>query len=383
MNPKKILLVTRGFYPENSPRANRATELAKEFSRRGHEVTVLLPEKEVDYSSLLLQYPMTINTYPLRFKSLMVDHNTFIGKMKRKLGRLLFLMFEYPNIEITWKLKKKMKRSNAFDLMISIAVPHPIHWGIALARNPNNRIATTWVADCGDPYMGNTLESMPPPFYFSYFEKLFCRKADYISVPTIGSIKAYYPEFRSKFRVIPQGFSFDGLDLGEGNRSNAVPTFAYAGGLAAAGVRSPKKLIAYLLERKREFRFHVFSTNSQMLQAFAGQSPNIVLHQPVPRNELLKVLKGMDFLLNLDNGSKNQTPSKLIDYALTGRPILNIAADDPDFNRIDEFLEGNYTQRLLVENIEQHDIKNVASGFLGLTGDVRSYMPHIESTIHD
>jgi len=31
---KRILIVTRAFYPGNSPRANRATELAKELSRQ-------------------------------------------------------------------------------------------------------------------------------------------------------------------------------------------------------------------------------------------------------------------------------------------------------------------------------------------------------------
>ena len=40
---KKILIVSRSFYPENSPRSFRTTELAKEFARQGHDVTVFTP----------------------------------------------------------------------------------------------------------------------------------------------------------------------------------------------------------------------------------------------------------------------------------------------------------------------------------------------------
>ena len=37
MNPKKrILIVSRSFYPDNSPRAFRTAELSKEFARQGH-----------------------------------------------------------------------------------------------------------------------------------------------------------------------------------------------------------------------------------------------------------------------------------------------------------------------------------------------------------
>ena len=44
MNPKKrILIVSRSFYPDNSPRAFRTTELSKEFARQGHHVTVITP----------------------------------------------------------------------------------------------------------------------------------------------------------------------------------------------------------------------------------------------------------------------------------------------------------------------------------------------------
>jgi hypothetical protein len=93
-------------------------------------------------------------------------------------------------------VKKKLKTENAcYDLLISIAVPHTVHWGVAACRSTSHQIANTWVADCGDPYVGQENDSFKVPFYFSWVEKWFMRKADFISVPTNGAIAAYFPEF--------------------------------------------------------------------------------------------------------------------------------------------------------------------------------------------
>ena len=47
MNSKKILIVANFFYPEITPRAFRVHELVKEFCRCGHEVTLVIPNKEI------------------------------------------------------------------------------------------------------------------------------------------------------------------------------------------------------------------------------------------------------------------------------------------------------------------------------------------------
>ena len=73
----------------------------------------------------------------------------------------------------------------------------------------------------------------------------------------------------------------------------------------------------------------------------------------------------MDFLINFDNNNSVQLPSKLIDYAIAKRPILNIKN-----NLIKEdviaFINGDYTSALKIENINDYDIKNVATKFTDL-----------------
>ena len=53
----KIILVSNYFYPQNSPRAFRTTELAKAFSRQGHKVNVIVPSHGYDYTEFLNDYP--------------------------------------------------------------------------------------------------------------------------------------------------------------------------------------------------------------------------------------------------------------------------------------------------------------------------------------
>jgi len=65
----KILIVSRAFYPEISPRANRTTELAKEFARQGHQVKIILPKRDFDLEIFKTLYPsISIEEFgPLKF----------------------------------------------------------------------------------------------------------------------------------------------------------------------------------------------------------------------------------------------------------------------------------------------------------------------------
>ena len=371
MDKKKILIVGRTFFPEQSPRSFRTTELAKELARQGHQVEVLLPqniqekiENEFDNAlSIKFQY-----YGPLKWKAFGRSKICWIGDWKRKLGRLLFLLFEYPNIEIYYKLPQKLKRLKGYDLMVSIAVPHENHWAIAKVRTEANPIAKTWVADCGDPFMTNVLETIPPPFYFGALENSFLRKADFISVPTKTSAGAYNKLYRDKFRVIPQGFNFEEVKIVDSKPLHNCPTFAYAGGVSATGIRSLHQVIKVLKEIDKPFKFYIFGSNAKAVlnEVVKGYENEIILQNAIPRSKLLYKLSEMDFLVNLDNGTLLNTPSKLIDYALAQRPILNINPLHPNQEKIARFINGDYSEADVIENLQDYNISNVVAKFLKL-----------------
>lgn len=92
----------------------------------------------------------------------------------------------------------------------------------------------------------------------------------------------------------------------------------------------------------------------------------IVLREALPRERLIERLGAADFLINFDNTTSNATPSKLIDYAMTGRPILsfNDRTFDPDGFRA--ALRGDYRAQVRGIDLSQYDIRNVAAQFIDL-----------------
>jgi len=238
---------------------------------------------------------------------------------------------------------------------------------VAWARREENPIAKIWAADCGDPYMGFDIDWLSKPFYFKYLEKMFCRKANYITVPVEEAKDAYYSEFRNKIEVIPQGFKFDEIHVDhEKYHKNGVPLFAYAGNLLGGG-RNPYKLLDYLVKLDREFRFVIYTRKQEQISQYLNKADGrIEIRDYIPRGQLLQELSTMDFLVNLENGTTSQVPSKLIDYYLTGRPVLSIPSSDLDPGIVNRFLDGNYTEKYLFENMDRYRITNVCTQFLNL-----------------
>jgi hypothetical protein len=74
----------------------------------------------------------------------------------------------------------------------------------------------------------------------------------------------------------------------------------------------------------------------------------------------------MDFLLNIENRTAKMSPSKLIDYAMTGRPILSLDSFDLNQVALDQFLDSNYSQQLKLPALANYRIENVARQFIEL-----------------
>lgn len=369
MEKKKVLIVSRSFYPENSPRSFRTTELAKEMCRQGHDVTLYTYKNEAQHAPFEKEFGIKIKDLgKQKFKPVdLSSKNKFVFLFKRILNRMSLMLFEYPDIELMFKVKRALKKESGYDLLVSIAVPHPVHWGVAWARTKNNPIAKTWVADCGDGYMLELVhDSFKKLFYFKYLEKSFCRKADYISIPMISVKGNYYPEFHDKIVEIPQGFKFEDVQVEKNPPANQVPTFAFAG-VFMRGTRNPSKFVEYLLKTGKDFKFIVYTRNSDLLSPYMAQLKNrIEIRQYVPRLQLLHELSKMDFVINIGFDPQRHVPSKLIDYSLTGRPILCFDGEGLDEKVVDEFLNGNYTHAFSYPDIDKYRIENVCHKFLAL-----------------
>lgn len=370
-----ILIVSGGFFPNQSPRSFRTTELAKELARIGHTVTVVAQLENFNFDKFCLEHPiklvrLQVDSVYFRLIALIQSRSSFAARL---LNRILYQFFDFPNILFLKCIPRTLMGMGVHDVIISIAAPHAIHWGVDKSIRKKPDLTKMWIADCGDPYMMARLESFKRPFYFSYLERSFCSKCNFITIPIEGARNAYYPEFSEKIRVIPQGFNFDGVKLSPNLRNNCKPTFAYAGGLALKGVRNPTPLLDLLTTLQKDFEFHIYSPNldaipERFVKSLRGK---LFLHKSIPRLDLLFELSTFNFLVNFDNGSAFQLPSKLIDYALTQRPIINISSLEPNKEILLDFMAGDFSLAYRGTQLSDYDIKNVAQSFLDLASGIR------------
>lgn len=368
MENKKILITTNGFYPDISPRSFRATELAKELVRQGHDVAVLTHPRVGTAEFCKANGIEFKNLGDITWSTPTVRGTGIVRLFWRAIIRFSALLLEYPFIQIMPLMRKALKGESGYDLLISVAVPYPIHWGIAAVRNKKNPIAKIWVADCGDPYMGQENDTFKPPFYFSWLEKKFCRKADFITVPTAASIRGYYPEFHSKIRVIPQGFRFEDVRKYEGPLQKEKIIFGY-GGMFIPVRRDPTELLTFLnsLDDTYQFEFHIYTTTPHLVAPFVATSKGRIQLKPIVEREvLLFEMSKMNFVVNFENVGEIQTPSKLIDYAILEKPILSIKYGNFKASTVLEFLQENYQNAFQIENPSQYRIETVAKKFLKL-----------------
>lgn len=366
MDRKKILIISQTIFPAQYPRSYRASELAKELARQGYEVVLYAVLGDYDYSNFEIENNLKVKNIGkmcfAKLNSINSGNRTFIDKA---LGKLFNRALEFPDIELMFKIPAILKKEKNIDLLISVAMPHPIHWGCALASDLlKNKFPKVWIADCGDPYMGNKFRKNKPFFYFKYLEKWFCRKADFITIPIEGAREGYYPEFHNKIKIIPQGFKFEDNEAINSTPENSVPTFGYAGVFYRA-FRDPTLFLEFLTAVQEPFKFIIYTPDQTLIKPYLNRLAGKIEIRPyIPRNELLKILSRMDFLINIENGTEVQSPSKLIDYSLTKRPILSFTSDNIPKDAFFEFLAGNYSKQYHIDNIEQYRIENVAEKFL-------------------
>lgn len=364
-----ILIVSGYYYPEITPRAFRTTELVEELTRRGHKVTLAIPYREFDYLSYYKDSTIDI----VYFNKKRPHFRTEKGLMKVItiiFNKLSYYLFCYPDIQYVNQVYRCLKYlsnksvSPKFDLLISIAAPHSIHWGCDKFFKDKGPIASTWIADCGDPFMGNQV--FHHPFYFKYFEHSFCKDANYIVIPIESAKSAYYGIYHNKIRVIPQGFNFTPfLNIANNFQKSDVVKMAYAGAFYR-GYRDMMPLIKYLGQITQPFILYLFTPKSRLVDSYKQiLGSRLVIKDPIPRKALIFELSKMDFLINIGNKGNVQLPSKLIDYALAGRPILSVTYP-LNSKVIDEFLSSDFSHATKIDNIEDYNIINVVDKFLSL-----------------
>lgn len=359
----KILIISRNTWPLQGPRAFRTQELSEELARQGHDVTLYTVHGDFDYTEYerITGVKMCdINPrLPIGGNDGKNRYNLFTRFIYHYFHRLLI----YPDVEFHFLVDSIIRKESNVDLLITIALPHTIHTGAARSKKKHPEMfPKVWIADCGDPFFLNPF--MKVPNYFEKYERQWCESVDYIAVPTEGSKDGYFPEYREKIRVIPQGFDFSKTPIGTYVK-NEVPTFVFAG-TVHKGVRDPHSFMDFLLTFNQPYKFKMFMQTpleKRYEEESLGQIEYIV---GKGRKEVVYECSKADFLINITNPTLVQTPSKLIDYGISQRPVLDISNKFCDDSQFINFYNEDYSAQHKIDNLELYSIESVSQQFLNL-----------------
>ncbi|MCD8073149.1 MAG: hypothetical protein LUE10_08315 [Alistipes sp.] len=371
----KILMVSYFFTPEITPRAYRTAELAKALARRGNEVTLVLPNKtafaRIDpadkaYKNIRLVFAggRPIPGAAPRGRS----------RLRARLpGWLLRAILYFYNHEYFAKYDRELYRTLAslegdFDLLISISYPVAIHRAVMNAMRTNSRLgARVKVAEFSDPPLRGEYNSRFFPAY-GLFLKRAGRFFDKFIIPVENALPVYLPyKPHNEISVIPQGFDNSGITLVE-YRPHQRPTFALAGRFYR-NTRDPEPFFEFLARSGRDFHLVLYLIDRDpwfdaMIEKYNSLARGTIsVREPLPRDELIRQLSGMDFLVNHDFNYPTATPSKLIDYALAGRPVYSFRSDSFDPALARAFLDGDYSGATALPDPAFYDIDGIAARF--------------------
>jgi len=362
----KILIISRNTWPLQGPRAFRTAELSEQLAKLGHQVILYTIHGKYDYTEYEKSTGVIMRDIPHKLAITGNDgsfrYNLFDKFMYHYFHRLLL----WPEIEFYFAVDKIIRDNADADLLITIAVPHTIHSGAARSKKKHpNAFPKVWIADCGDPFFLNPF--MKAPKYFEKYERQWCETVDYIAVPTEGSKDGYFPEYREKIRVIPQGFNFSKTPIGIYTK-NEVPTFVFAGRVYP-GKRDVRSFMDYLLSRNHPYKFKLLMHKPLDVKYEIESNHQIEYITGKGRKEVIEECSKADFLINVINPNGAQTPSKLIDYGISGRPVLNISNDFCEQKAFEEFCNGDYHRKLILPDLDQYKIENVAQQFIKLANN--------------
>lgn len=355
---KRILLMCGTFYPNNNPRAVQCTELYKELENRGYEIDLCIPEKKQLFT------PDEVNNILLAKEP--SKEKNFIKKytfLKGIISKTACFFIGQKAFYIYYRWIKKAVDLNRYDVLISVSAPfYNIVLGARLLKKCRKHSIVS-ICDNGDPFYDPKKHS----FIVKEIQIHSYKQFDYVCFP-VENARPYYSKYvdEKKMKIIPQGRDFSNIRLKK-YRKNDTPTFAYAG-CFFTDIRNPDSFLNALEEIDRPFLFVLFTETigevyEKILLKHKKKLKNrLKICSFLPRVECIYELSGMDFLVNFENISATQTPSKLIDYSLSKRPIMSVNQNRINKKQINDFMNGLYDDRVIID-ISQYDIKNVANKY--------------------
>lgn len=362
----RILLLSHYKLYENIPRSFRTLELLKKMQEYGYEVDLLVGIEKRLYKNYKIETELkkSCDKVSNKKKKFATIRKLISSILNYLFGDMVILKYYHAN--------KRLIRDKNYDVVLSIGQPFYVHMISAKIKCEDRTIK---VADCGDPFYIKGKHMAP---YIGNLQRKIFAKMDYVTVPTEKAVP-YYVDYvkRSKIKVIPQGVDFNSFDIAKYVK-NPVPTFGYAG-VFYEKLRDPTIFIEQLMKLDKEYKLILYTDTrnkffvEKIIPLLQQCGDKVQINGIIERKECIYELSKMDFVLNFENESAIQSPSKLIDYALTKRPVLSIKMSEYKEELLEEFLVGNFDKQM-VYDISEYDIEKVFQKFDILFKDTKNHI---------
>ena len=367
----RVHIITGHFYPQLHPRAFRANELAVEFSKRGHDVIVTncWTISDFDYKAYAEEQNLKIRNLNLIKSVGDEDSKKPMFSSSSKFSALFRFLKEFLLAgTVPFKanqIAKNLSISSDTNLVIALSTPFSCLWGVSKYIGNNGRNFVT-IADSGDPFYYSKQYSKA--LWFKYIERNVYKKYDFLTIPTENAIPLYSPLIdEKKIKIIPQGFRMDNLTLYKGTYDGPV-RIAYAG-VFYRDIRNPEFFFRSLAQTTQDFELYLFMrSRDSLIDEYLIKYPSLqgkIRVSSLPHDELLYELSRMHFLVNIENLSNTQMPSKLIDYGMAGGPIFSCNEKSFSQEKLNRFMRGDYSGKLKID-VQRYDIKHIVDEFIDL-----------------
>lgn len=361
----KVLVVTHEYAPALNPRAFRWTAVAEALAARGHGVEVVTsavpgqPLREERGGVRVHRVGGVSESLRRRLLGARPDAPPAADAASRGGAQSLakavhdrtWKQLYWPDYACLWypaavRRAKALLREGGHDRLVSVS--HPFTGHLVGAALKAERPGVRWLVDVGDPFAFvqgtpvNNARLYGPLNYRA--ERRVLDGADSVSVTTGPTKVRYAEEFPGsahKLVVVPPLLSLDGAGGGGGRFLPERPgrrRMVFVGTLYR-DLRSPEPLLRLFdallrTEAGSGLELHFVGIMNGCEDVLAPyqhlMDDRIFLHGTVPRERALRAMHDADVLVNLGNASGYQLPSKVVEYASTGRPVLNLAGAEHD-----------------------------------------------------
>lgn len=360
--PLSILVISFSYRPLNNPRSFRWSHLTEQFAKLGHRVDVVtswVPGRdEIEQDGLLTIYRVgweKIERLRARQRDSRSQAGTGTALAKSPFGALRGMLLgavirtwraiHWPDAACLWYFPARTKalslvKAHQYDVVVSVAPPFT---AVLVGRHVRNRCeGPAWILDLGDPF--SFLEGAPPNNRALYgrlnetYERAAFREADGVSVTnpqTMERYEAVFPESKGKIRVIPPLLSMPPIYA---SAASILGRLVYVGTLYRH-IREPTFLLELFTRACRDdqdgkLELHFFGDVSACIDILGRYQERLgkrlCIHGLVGRDKVAEAMGEADILINIGNDTTYQLPSKVVEYAASGKPIVNIAKTEQD-----------------------------------------------------